>query len=398
MKNKKLKKLSNLKLRTRSKVLIPIIVVLIAFILLCSAIPIADITYKYGNDGSNNWFGPVGVITNSNDKCWEATGSNIQTAIDDLSGGGKVTLPAGYFDISSNLSLSNCVLEGQGAGGLNEMVTQINLTANSTIILEKGGALHGIFVYAPQGHGSVAVRVNGSSDNWGYTDILDNIVIKRYNGVATNGTGLQIYCSDTAIALCSFSNVFVRGFEKSVHLYATETGTAYITDLHFNSFHLSDGKYLLTLESIGTADVDGCQFNMLNLEPGASTVDGIRLIGDCNYHSFQGIMADAWGVASGYVVNISASSGQNYIQGYLHVGDYLDSGDENTIVCSAILDIAQYLRLREKTSAPGTPAEGDIYYHTTDNKFYGYTGFWWHCLSFVQVICCKGPSTTTVGL
>ena len=112
MKDMKIKKL-NLKLRTRTKVLIPL---LIAFILLRSAIPIADI--KLGTDGSgDSWFGAIGVITNSNGKYWNATWSNIQLAVDDQDGNGTVWVPSGTFIPTSTLYINTTHVTLQGQGG-----------------------------------------------------------------------------------------------------------------------------------------------------------------------------------------------------------------------------------------------------------------------------------------
>ena len=47
-------------------------------------------------------------IRNSNGKYWEATGSNIQSAINDLGvNGGTIWLPSGKIDLTSRITLSN---------------------------------------------------------------------------------------------------------------------------------------------------------------------------------------------------------------------------------------------------------------------------------------------------
>ena len=114
----KIKKLGNLKFRTKTKVYIPITVVLITVILLSSAIPVADI--KLGTDGSGvNWFGPIDAITNSNNHYWAATGANFKLAYYDLNAtGGTVYLPPGHFQFAiSGLKLhNNSNIQGSGIG------------------------------------------------------------------------------------------------------------------------------------------------------------------------------------------------------------------------------------------------------------------------------------------
>jgi hypothetical protein len=56
-------------------------------------------------------------IRNSNGKYWVATGANLQTAINDLTSGGTVYVPAGTIDLSSDLTIQNNVwLKGSGIG------------------------------------------------------------------------------------------------------------------------------------------------------------------------------------------------------------------------------------------------------------------------------------------
>lgn len=111
----KIKKLNNLKLRTRTKVLIPL---LIAFIFLSSAILTAVPSFKLGTDASgDSWTGANNVIRNSNNRCWEPTNENLKYAVYNLNStnGGKVTIPIGTIAISSPILLpDNVWLDGQG--------------------------------------------------------------------------------------------------------------------------------------------------------------------------------------------------------------------------------------------------------------------------------------------
>jgi len=137
----KIKKLNNLKLRTRTKVYIPITAVLVVAILLSSAIPVADI--KLGTDGSGvNWFGAIDVITNSNGKYWTATGANIQLAIEDLTtGNGTVNIPAGTFNGPFYINKSGITLQGQGGGTYHGTSgTTIFTRTGNNVILNISGA------------------------------------------------------------------------------------------------------------------------------------------------------------------------------------------------------------------------------------------------------------------
>jgi hypothetical protein len=56
-------------------------------------------------------------IRNSNGKYWPPTGANLQIAVDDLTSGGTVYVPARTIDLSSDLTINNNVwLKGSGIG------------------------------------------------------------------------------------------------------------------------------------------------------------------------------------------------------------------------------------------------------------------------------------------
>ena len=117
MKNKKL---GNLKFRTRK---LGVFIVIMLMLTVGISGVIADITYKFGTDGSgDSWDGAIDVIRNSNNKVWEIDGIDddveIQLAIYDLNDtGGIVKLPMGTITVTTQLEvISDVTLEGMGKG------------------------------------------------------------------------------------------------------------------------------------------------------------------------------------------------------------------------------------------------------------------------------------------
>ena len=106
MKNNKLKKLKNLKLRTKI-----LAWAVISFLLLTgiSIVPASDPVYKSGTDDSgDSWDGPIGAITNSNGRVWDATTADLQKAIDNSSGetifvGADITITSAINMVNNTL-------------------------------------------------------------------------------------------------------------------------------------------------------------------------------------------------------------------------------------------------------------------------------------------------------
>lgn len=87
-------------------------VILVASFLIClSVVSVMSVTRTI-TDSSDNI---ETFIRNSNGGIWEATGANIQLAINDLTTGGTIWMPDGTTDISSDIALSdNIHLKGVG--------------------------------------------------------------------------------------------------------------------------------------------------------------------------------------------------------------------------------------------------------------------------------------------
>lgn len=126
------------------------------------------------------------LICNSNGNCWGATGTNIQLAIDDLTEGGTVKLPAGDLHIDSAIELrNNTRLIGSGIGASllgftpsgSDFFIEIENVDNVTL---------SDFTVNMEGKGGNAIPCWGSSDV-----IIQNIQIKN---PGANG----IWCSESS--------------------------------------------------------------------------------------------------------------------------------------------------------------------------------------------------------
>lgn len=110
--------MQKIKLRTKVEVIGAII-----FVAMLVAVSAAAVTRTITDSTDNSYT----FIRNSNGKYWEATGANLQTAIDDLTTGGTVYVPAGTINVTSQVLIKNKVwLKGSGIG--NTVIRQADAT------------------------------------------------------------------------------------------------------------------------------------------------------------------------------------------------------------------------------------------------------------------------------
>lgn len=304
-------------------------------------------TIREGEDSTGQiYHGTTDLITCTSGEAWPYTGSNLATAIADADSDGEIIyLPSGGIDLSSDISIDDITIKGVGSSDtFSEKMTQINLTANNTITLAKGGRLQDLNIKASSTHGSEAVVVEGENNFWGFNSVIDNVFIFKDSN-NENGTGLLIRADSTSanahVTLCSFNDIHIRGFETCMKIYGTEpANTAFVNGNQFANLLLSDGHYLLDIESDSGGATNGNMFTNIQLEPAADTIDGIRLYGDTDPVSnmFTNVYAWDWHLCSGYSVNVSMGHG-NVFKGFFAGADdiYVDTSLDpyNNIILDA---------------------------------------------------------------
>jgi len=286
-------------------------------------------TINIGYDGSDTWSGgDEELIRNSAGKVWSATSANIQNAIDDLSSGGTVFLPPGFFETASGFETNDVVVVGSGFD------TQINLSGTATITVECGGGLRSLKVKADSGYSDTAVLVDSDGiDFQFYTQVLDDLIIKSD---ALAGKGLVIRADSTdaseCVALNSFGSIIIDGFQYGLQCYASESAqNGYVNGNIFESLVLRNQEYMLYLNSSGDANVGGNIFHSVMLQPNSSTVNGISLVGSCGMNSFLSVIANDWADASGNALQINGGNNNVYANGYFR-DSIVDNGDNNIII------------------------------------------------------------------
>lgn len=273
------------------------------------------VTYIMGSDGNYS----------------SVTGANLQTMID-ANQNGSVDLPAGYIDVSTDLTIGWCIVEGLGSGGYQgRAATQINLSNNATIQMSKGSYIRHLRVMVDVHHVEEAVNLTGGTNFWGHKGVLEDISIKRSSADLTKGIGFKIYAgNNSAIALCSFNDIWITGFEYAMWMESFEgqTGMSFINGNHFNSLFLSDSRYCLKMyehgTGTGTGDIAMNSFNQLSLEPYGSspyTDEGIIMTGYICYNNLLSVEAWDWHVCTGKIINITTTDvDYNHFQGYFKGG------------------------------------------------------------------------------
>jgi hypothetical protein len=195
-------------------------------------------------------------IRNSNGKCWEATGVNIQTAINDLgASGGTVWLPAGTIDLTTHLILNNHIaLVGAGMystvlrlvnddsyGNIlidnvnNVSITDMTIDGNNRAVSSVNGIeikdsrdflLQNLYVYDCGAHGIVLF----DDVSHGFFNNIHIVKVATYHGIGATGDYLSfnnIQVSETegyginfhAIRNCTINNIIIYDCEMGIKVF-----------------------------------------------------------------------------------------------------------------------------------------------------------------------------------
>ena len=277
-----------IKLRFRTKIEIAIA---ISFLILMAVITVASVprTISDTHDDIDTF------IRNSNGNYWEATGANIDMALDDLTTDGWVSIPEGTFTISSTITntVHKITIQGRGRN------TVISLADNSNChVISVGG----------NGWTIRDLVIDGNGDNQGagawygiYTNNQDNVTIEHVgitnvDKAAIRGGGL-IGSSYINVVSCDIYNNNANGFEgeginnhiKIINCNFVNNTGAVITnemicpsaDWLISGCSFIDNGYRVKLNNITGARVENCYFKN-NGGPTGET-DGSLSLERCNH-------------------------------------------------------------------------------------------------------------------
>ena len=242
------------KIRTKIEVGFGIIVVLM--LLSVAIIPALTRTITSSSDTIDTY------IRNSKGNYWVASGTNIQTAIDDLTNGGTVWLPSGNLTISIGLTLlSNVAIIGCGVN-----ITRINYFAAAggfipiTIDGKQNVTLRDFTIDMHDG-GSNSLYIAGSSKNIWIEDIL--FVKSGYQSIYSAGGCRNLFLSNIKV----YSGITTPGHG---------IGLDKVNDSVINNYICEAYTYNIAQDGI---DFNRCQNITLNnaIVKGLGWNDGIKI-------------------------------------------------------------------------------------------------------------------------
>jgi len=294
---------------------------------------------------SNTQDNVVTFIRNSKGNYWDATSSNIQVAINDLSSqGGTVWLPASTYTITNTIEIKpNVALEAYGAKlVVNANVNAIQMRPYSKLV---GGVID------TSGYGvnynKAAIYLDGADQfNTFKTVTVHDVQIKGSPSgwdYANAGSGIRINCiSDTTIKNCysaHFHNIWIMNFKYGVYLESGKSGSAAggaCCGNIFDVFTFHNCKYAIYLSKLaGSTGTDGNIFSNYMIQPYASwKIEDVHIEGD--YNIFYGFVFDADGVIYHLLSN---ANNNRIIEGgamTIESSQYVDDGTNNAVMTNSL--------------------------------------------------------------
>ena len=201
-------------------------------------------------------------------------------AADTAAAGGLVYLFGGNFTLTSWTINSKVIGEGCGARAVD--VTVLNVSTGLTV--NNPGYLGNVKIKTPHEFAGTALTFDESAGSpyWIGARLYDNIWLEGYASHYT-GTGVAFTTTSTAgheaaIAFCSGGYCMVQNYEYGMTFLATEvTSDSFING---NTFEFTDFewvKYPLTFTRTSNGECSDNYFVNLEVQPDASTVDGITI-------------------------------------------------------------------------------------------------------------------------
>ena len=267
-------------------------------------------------------------IRNSNGNYWDATGSNIQAAIDDLKTSGTVWLPGDTkISVSTTitvpaeitLDLGNCIITN-GAD-----VDLFKIYQDSRII---NGRIEAIGMFS-----SDVIKI---AETFSFTNLtlLEGLHITGDIGIGT-GNAIHLY-SETAgncISNLQVQNIYIRGFENSILLEAYNN--TWISANIFDNIWIDAPVYGIKLQNKGSDFTHSNHFTNIDIQANPVSIAAITFNEYANY--FQGYIHD-WNLPyavdnSRFAVQLGGSGNYLDIHCSLSNGQTInDTGSGNTII------------------------------------------------------------------
>lgn len=284
----------------------------VLFITLLVAVSAASVTRTI-TDSSDNLYT---FIRNSNGNYWDATGANLQSAIDDLTSGGTVWLPSGTLAITTQLQMEdNVAVIGQGEG-------------KTTIYSDQSGAFIPIWVYQDD---HVVLRdftidMNSKGSNGIYVGDSDYVTIDH---VEILNAGFQgIYISPYGTDHSFFTNIRVKhGLNTASHgIGVNNANNSIFSNILVENYDTDND---ISEDGLDITDCYNSTFDNINVQ-GCGWHDGIKLtaggpaLSNCTFSNI--IISDA--VNYGMKIQNTEYSNFNNIvlrdTGYISIWDGAD--------------------------------------------------------------------------
>jgi hypothetical protein len=218
----------------------------------------------------------------------------------------------------------------------------------------------GIYSSGPDLLGLAAGGVSGLVTSGGDTAVgagVDSRYKLKVFGSGANVEALKAELAPTAVTTTEARYLIgIQGVTTKRNISATATDTGYLRGLMLDSYIQDDGFQGGLTNQYGAHIITG-------INAGTGTITN-------SYGLYLGLLRTTGTIVNAWGLYQDATTARNYFAGRTLIGTNTDDG------VSALQVAGGGLRL-VGGAAPATPAEGTIYFNSTDKHFYGYNGTAW---------------------
>lgn len=323
-----------IKLRTKIEAAMAII-----FVIILAVAGVASVTRMISDSSDNSYT----FIRNSNGNYWEATGPNIQAAIDDVGTYGTVW-------VGSDVTLSSELrLDGNHGVIVDFENNVVTLGSDISFIYLTGvrdASVKNVKIVITNGHTESVIKLyTPSSAGWDdrirYNN-FENILIRNPSPyyVEHNYTGIHLEVhggtpsSITDISLNTFKDIQMWGVKTGIHLEC-DTSAGYGNGNHFENIYMERFETMVLFDQGSSPRPYGFNENVFQNVKGQTiswSIDGFKDIGHDGNHFDHCLVWDWYAATNGnHDWSILSNAYRTYICAH-YIDDLLDESSDTTIV------------------------------------------------------------------
>jgi len=273
-------------------------------------------------------------IRNSNGNYWEATGSNLQLAINDIGNDGGTVWVGSDVTLSSEITIHNndhLILDFQGKQvTLDDDISFINVTAtkyttirDAKVLITSGHTESIIKLYnAPYAQWADRIRYN----------TIENIQIANPSSTYKDYTGIHIYVGTSNMLGNTFENIRMWGCKIGIHLECPGPN-GWFNGGHFENIYIDQYETGIWFDTVGPSKgFNQNVFSDIKMQTADYSKDGFKDINGAQNHFYGCLVWDWYAATAGnHDWSISSEAYGTYICAH-YIADILDDGSDTTIV------------------------------------------------------------------